>query len=194
MNYYKETVGATEVVKYQPNTIIIGTALPNLDSGGAYPGVITFGTNPAGITTSLGALLATASSASSSNALGTPNLIPDVALNAKITGGNSGTTFPLYALFSSLLNDYNSMRPGSTPIPMAYFWRLVAAIIAFLFGTGVLVATKSMMYGAIAYGLGLLVPTLWLGGVFDWWVPVFYIIGAVVITMLSTKWTSSSIV
>ena len=77
---------------------------------------------------------------------------------------------------------------------MAYFWRLVAAIIAFLFGTGVLIATKSMLFGAIAYGLGLLVPTLWLGGVFDWWVPVFYIIGAVVITMLSTKWTSSSIV
>ena len=77
---------------------------------------------------------------------------------------------------------------------MAYFWRLVAAIIAFLFGTGVLIATKNMLFGAVAYGLGLLAPTLWLGGVFDWWVPIFYIIGAVVITMLSTKWTSSSIV
>lgn len=50
MTYYTETVGGTEVVKYQPATIIIGTALPNLDSGGLYPGVITFGSNPAGIT------------------------------------------------------------------------------------------------------------------------------------------------
>ena len=188
------------VLKYQPNTIILGTVLPDLDH--TQNGIITWGTSlpanvtvtttvppgPSPITTSVPSPGAFVSNQKLSS------LLPDVNPNAKITGGNEGSTFPLYPLFKSLLDQYNSLRPGSTPIPMAYFWRLVAAIIAFLFGTGVLIATRSMLFGAIAYGLGLLVPTLWLGGVFDWWVPVFYIIGAVVITMLSTKWTSSSIV
>jgi hypothetical protein len=191
-SYYKESVGGLEKLKYQPNTLISGTTLPDLD--GTQNGTIIFGNNPAGISTNLGALLATSSSGVAIVTTGSPNLLPNVNVNAKITGGNEGSTFPLYPLFKSLLDAYNSARPGSTPIPMSYFWRLVAAIIAFLFGTGVLIATRSMLYGAIAYGLGLLVPTLWLGGVFDWWVPIFYIIGAVVITMLSTKWTSSSIV
>lgn len=45
MTYYKEIVGATEVIRYQPNTMVVGTALPNLDSGGLYPGTINLGTN-----------------------------------------------------------------------------------------------------------------------------------------------------
>ncbi len=37
--------GGVEVIHYQPNTMVTGTTLPNLDSGGLYPGTINFGTN-----------------------------------------------------------------------------------------------------------------------------------------------------
>jgi hypothetical protein len=51
INYYTETVGNTEVLKYQPNNIISGTVLPDLDTGdGTQNGIITFGSNPVGIT------------------------------------------------------------------------------------------------------------------------------------------------
>jgi hypothetical protein len=41
----KYTVDGVELIHYQPSTMVVGTALPNLDSGGLYPGTINFGTN-----------------------------------------------------------------------------------------------------------------------------------------------------
>jgi hypothetical protein len=63
ITYYKMTVSGTEVLKYQPITIISGTTLPDLDTGdGVQNGAITFGNNPAGISITLGSFGATAPS------------------------------------------------------------------------------------------------------------------------------------
>ena len=60
ITYYKLTVGGTEVLKYQPITIISGSTLPDLDTGdGVQNGAITFGNNPAGISITLGSFGAT---------------------------------------------------------------------------------------------------------------------------------------
>jgi hypothetical protein len=53
MTSYTYTVGGTEKIKYQPATIIAGTALVNLDSSGSYPGAITFGTNNSSVVVAL---------------------------------------------------------------------------------------------------------------------------------------------
>ena len=50
---YSESLGGSQLILYQPNTIILGTTLPNCDSG-SYPATITFGTNPSGISCSVG--------------------------------------------------------------------------------------------------------------------------------------------
>lgn len=194
IEYYKHTtaIGAvSEKIKYQPITIISGTALPNIDSGGSYPGVFTFGANPAGVSATLGALLSSGQNILSSSGQGNVNFVPTVSPKINVTSGNSGTTFPLYGLFKGLLDDFNASS-GST-ITMAYVWRWVAIIFAFMFGTGVLIATSQPIFGLIAYALGYLVPTLWMGGILDWWVPVMYIIGAVLLIMLVSKWGQSSI-
>ena len=51
-DYIKLTVSSTEVLKYQPNTIISGTTLPDRDTGdGTQNGTITWGTNPLTVNT-----------------------------------------------------------------------------------------------------------------------------------------------
>jgi hypothetical protein len=192
MSYFTLTATGAERIHYHLASIVSGTALPNNDSGGAYPGIFTFGANPAGVTTSLGALLSAGQSIPSTPGA-TPKLIPKVNVEMKSSGGTAGTNFPFYGLLKGLLDTYNSLRPGMPAITMNYVWRLIATIIAFMFGTGVLLATRQPMFGLAAYAIGFLAPTIWLGGVFDWWVPIFYIIGATLLTLLITKWTSSSI-
>ena len=49
------TQGATERIHYEPAVMLTGTAVVNLASGGAYPGVITWGAN-ADLTVTVGAL------------------------------------------------------------------------------------------------------------------------------------------
>ena len=60
ITYCKLMVGGTEVLKYQPITIISGSTLPDLDTGdGVQNGTITFGNNPTGISITLGSFGAT---------------------------------------------------------------------------------------------------------------------------------------
>ena len=129
----------------------------------------------------------------SANPNSTSNLVPKVNPSSGITTGNAGTNFLGYDLFKGLIDDYNTARPGMPAVTMQYFWRLVAIIIAFLVGTAILVATRQPLFGVIAYFIGFLVPTVWLGGVFDWWVPIIYVIGATALTLLVSKWGASTI-
>lgn len=55
-NYYKHTVSGTLIAHYQPEDIISGTTLPDLE-GAAQNGVITWGSNPAGISVSIGGMV-----------------------------------------------------------------------------------------------------------------------------------------
>jgi hypothetical protein len=47
--YYKHAANSTLRVLYQPDEIISGTTLPNMMNPGTYDGIITWGSNPAGI-------------------------------------------------------------------------------------------------------------------------------------------------
>lgn len=56
-DYYKHTVSDTLYVHYEPITMIDGTTLPDRE-GAAWDGTITWGTNPSGVTATLGSLVA----------------------------------------------------------------------------------------------------------------------------------------
>ncbi len=58
-NSIVETVGGTEVLRYQPVSMIIGTTLPDR-TGTAQNGTITFGANPVGVTPTLSSLVSVA--------------------------------------------------------------------------------------------------------------------------------------
>jgi len=54
--YYEHTVSGTLIVDYDPEDIISGTTLPDLE-GAAQDGAITWGSNPAGISVAVGSLV-----------------------------------------------------------------------------------------------------------------------------------------
>lgn len=191
MDYYKHTVAGTLIVNYDPNAIIVGTTLPD-EQAPAQDGTFTFGANPAGVSPTVGALLSSGTVNVSGSTQGNTSFVPAINPDFAPTIGNPGVNFPFYGLLKSLTDDYNTLSPHA-PINTNYIWKWVAMFLAFFFGTSVLMGTRQPIMGLFAYAVGYLVPTLWLGQVLDWWVPVVYIIGALCITMLVSKWSGSSI-
>ena len=182
MTSYVYTVGATEVIKYQPVTIISGTALPNLDSGGSYPGVITYGTNPAGVT--IGVSVPTGSGSTVVvPAAGTPPNVAAPSSGQNISGtstGTTGSTFWFYGLFKSLVDQYNTTNvPNPPPHQMSMGWLWMAISFVATVGSAILAAkTGSMLFLGVTFcGIcGLLCSAT----IFPWW--VFYITCIIVIT------------
>lgn len=64
LGYYKHTVGGTLVGHFQPNTLIAGSTLTDR-AGGDQNGTINWGSNPAGIEVTIGALTSAVSTTSS---------------------------------------------------------------------------------------------------------------------------------
>ncbi len=166
-------------------TIDFGT-LPDRE-GTAQNGIITWGINPTGMTVSIGALLPSVVVTPAENVADVPDLVPE--FNPNVSSGVEGEAFPFYGLFKGLMDDYYEV--GGPNITMPYFWKIVATIIAFTVGTGVLLASRNLLVGIGAYALLIAVPTAM--GILDWYFIVWYVIGAVAVSLLVTKWTSSSI-
>jgi hypothetical protein len=191
MDYYKHTVGGTLIAWYQPNTMISGTTLPDRE-GTAQNGTITWGSNPAGVSVSIGALLPEAASATPANTeVGTPGFAPVMEVAPVITTGVEGTSFPLYGVFKGLLADWHVL--GGPNISMPYFWKLVAVVLGWIFGTAVMLTTRNALFGIVAYFIGFAVPTGAMGGVLDLWVPIVYGLGALATALLTAKWGASSL-
>jgi hypothetical protein len=120
MNYFKLTVGATEVIKFQPDTIISGTTLPNLDSSGLYPGVFTFGTNPAGVAVTIGPLIMTNTGSSSVGSSPSGSVSYAQPSSGNLTNAESppalaAITFPLEPVAHAIATMWTVGSPMSTP-------------------------------------------------------------------------------
>ncbi len=156
-------------------------------TGGDQPGLITWGTNPAGVATDVGALLPSVVVTPATGIPDVSDLVPEY--NPTISSGVEGANFPLYDLFKGLMADFQAN--GGPEITMPYFWKIVATIIALILGTAVLVATKNIVIGVGAYAGLIAIPTAM--GILDWYYIIWYVIGAIAVSLLVTKWTSSSI-
>ena len=75
-NCIKITQAGAETLWYQPNTIISGTTLPNRASA-INDGVITWGSNPAGITVTLGSMSSPVTTGIGIGSAGTSDLMPE---------------------------------------------------------------------------------------------------------------------
>jgi len=184
VSYVTENVSAGQVLWYQPTGIISTTVLPNRASGGDY-GVITWGANPAGTSTSVNMPTPSVTPLPTPTAVNAPNIVmPSTGQNpAAIGTGTTGSTFWFYGLFKGLLDQYNSLGPGGGPNPhpitIQWFWMVVAFVVTV--GAGIM---------AIKMGSALLLVVAMCGGVamfcsatvFSWW--VFYVTVLILGTLL----------
>ncbi len=121
--YMKMCVGAAEVLWYQPASYIVGTVLPDRD-GADQNGVITWGSNAAGVQIIMDSLLPSGTTtASTGTTLVMPGAGPEsnlpsdwVRQDTEMTGANIPW---LYPIASQMANDTNT--------PIQFFWWLSAA-------------------------------------------------------------------
>ena len=155
-------------------------------------GAITWGINPTGIDVSVGALLPSTNSQASVDAQGNDSsFVPETGDSEMSTSGIEGENLPFYGLIKGLLTEYNNL--GGPDIPMADFWKVVAVVIGWCFGTMVMIMTRNVIFGMIGYVLGFSVPAFSMSGMLDTWIPIVYGISALCLAGLIWKWTSSSI-
>jgi len=141
MDYFKWTVGGVEKIKYQPNTILNGAVVVNLDSGGSYPGTITWGTN-----TSLTLTYAAMESFSPTSAIvsqtGGFSLSNSGLPSTWFSSGENLSGLPFYDSFSA--------AASSSGMPVDTIYTVIAvglAIFAFILVTGY---TRSAFLGSLS--------------------------------------------
>lgn len=125
VNYYKHTVSGTLQAEYQPETIIIGTALPDLEN--SYNGVITWGANPAGLSAALGSFRSAAGTTGTTTGTPQPGIIGGVGGIDNTSSTTTGTFLdPMIAIFVTASN-------GSLTTELAW-WGLygIALLIAYI--------------------------------------------------------------
>lgn len=127
----KYTVSGTEYLWYQPVVYISGTALPNRDSGGSYPGVFTFGSNPGTVTVTLSSIAPsptaiTGAGASSTSLIGAADMPSEMAgmypltINTSYIPGADIINIPLQAANIPIVLFWMPVVYGSTI--GVFFW------------------------------------------------------------------------
>lgn len=192
-DYVKLNVGVPEVLRYEPNTIIIGTALPDRD--GTQNGVFTFGSNPSGVTVTMGSTFTPSGSAAvvSPGTNGAPGYVGNspgqnlMQYTSGTTGLNPDGTDNLIGAglvqgIAQQLSEPNSANPTYVPptVTSQWMWRVIFGVIDL--AALVLAARFGSILVMGGAGLGLLYWQCSIG-VYDWWTLIVFIIFA------ATFWT-----
>ena len=130
VEYLKITVGGNQVLWYQPASYIVGTNLPDR-TGTAQNGTITWGSNPAGITATLGGLVSSSQPVpGTTTATPTRDVLEDVEASDWFGEPDvSGT------LQTNPLRPLVTMLSDNTTLTELQSWRLLA--LAFVLGVTV---------------------------------------------------------
>jgi hypothetical protein len=146
-DYYKHTVDGSLIVHYEPDGMLTGATLPDLE-GAAQDGTITWGAN-SNLSLHYGAMVSSAStSAATSSELGFD--MPDSSLPS--TWFASGANLASLPFYDSFLDVSNST---GQPLQVIYFM----AALGLAFGVFLLVVTtvRSALLGVIAFNIVLFV-------------------------------------
>ena len=181
------TVGSTEVLKFQPNTIIQGTVLPNLDDGThATDGVIHWGTALSGVTTTFGGFM------------------PVTTATAPVSGGGGSPTSQYSSGMPPLTSEGNfSNIPGSgvidpvltsSDIPLDLFWDIL--IFAGILGLGfaIMVWTNQIWIAGVACSVGFAIFSYntnngidFTGGVLPFWTVIVCILATIIVGVMQDR-------
>ncbi len=148
INYIKLSVAGTEVLWYQPIAIISGTTMPDRDAP-AQDGVITWGANPTGVSTSFGSLTSTTVVTTNTSASGfVGNSLPGEVH----ASGNPTLVQAENAVESDWL--YTFIKPfadasGTQAVFFYWFGTILVAILGFVFAY----KTKHLLISAIAFDI-----------------------------------------
>lgn len=129
-DYITLSLDGVETIRYQPNTMIIGTALPDRD--GTEDGVITWGSNPAGIAVTLGSMVAASQPTIGSTATeATSDLLPEVTV-----GDWYGDGTVAGAILTNPIRPFITMISDNTTLSELQVWRWMGLAL-WLFVTAV---------------------------------------------------------
>jgi len=145
MDYYKHYVDGSLVAWYQPVDMISGTTLPDRQ-GGDQDGIITWGSNPSGISAEVSGL--TLAEISAPSAVSEP-ASPDVAAETSgtdIYDEGTASGLPGYELVSQLL-------APSTGIAPIMWYQIIVLTIASLVGAGAAIFTGSLLLAGLGVGV-----------------------------------------
>jgi len=174
--YAKVSIAGTQQLWYQPNTIVLGTNLPDR-SGQGNVGIITWGSDPvSGVAVSA----ASAVPANPTSLLGTgqtePNFLPTFQAPTPINPISvEPVNVPFYPLWQGI-GQAGGINTYWVVVPFYLLFALAGLAICFKLG---LPAWFSAVVGGVVLVAGLPV------GIFDWWVPVIY--GIFVATIIVVK-------
>jgi len=174
MDYYKHTVGGTLIAHYQPITIISGTTLPDRE-GAAQNGTITWGTNPAGVSVTMGSLVSEDQPAPTIVGEVEPpaDIAPTITQPANYFTARDMSSNPFYAIVKPLadLSGFNE----------SWIWIFSATIIVFTGMVTALAYLKNLLIAGIA-GFAL-IALFYAMGIYPFWILVIYSLMAVAIVI-----------
>jgi hypothetical protein len=135
--YMKVTINGVQVAYYQPESYIIGTNLPDR-AGTPQNATFNFGTNPAGVTATLGILRGTGtSSAGSGSDPQSPGIVPTVVTPGMTASEASlqGTDIFPYELIKAV-SDITTYPVTVLWAAWAFGWAMIFAFIVFVLTRG----------------------------------------------------------
>jgi len=147
ITYYKHTVGGVEIVEYQPNTMISGTVLPDLD-GGDQNGAITWGANTS-VTLTYGTMESSGSTSAVSSGLAQGFDPGNTGMPSTWFATGDITDLPFYDSFSQV-----SAQTGQ-PVRTIYFLGMLGVAIGlFLI---IVTTTRSALLAVMGLNIALFV-------------------------------------
>lgn len=180
MKYLTIDVNSVEKLKYQPESIVTGTTLP--DETGSNDGVITWGSNPAGIAITIGSMM---SSGAPTPSVGTTQL-PTQDVTPSINQPTGFLTTPISTDTTHVLYPFMHTLSDLSGIPIGLIWLLVLAVPITVV---VLVATLKYLknqFLVLAF-VGVTMLIFWQMGIYPFWIPMIFGFVATAIVIYERK-------
>jgi len=177
----------TELLKYQPNTIISGTDLPNLDDNtGDTDGAITWGTGPSGTSSTFGGFTpVTTATAPVSGGGGSPTSSYPGGMPPLTSEGNF-SNIPGASVVNPLLN--------SSDIPLDLFWDVLIFVGILALGFAIMVWTKEIWIVGVACSVGFAIFSYntndginFTGGALPFWTVIVCIMATIIVGVLQDR-------
>jgi len=172
-NSYEHTTSDTLRITYEPDSIIVGTTLPNEENPGTYYGTITWGSNPAGISVSTSGLSTEEEYYIEDIDSGARDIIsPEPAQLISGVDLEKLESNPFHPLVEAIVSGSGGKLTESLVWIGGAWFIFIAALI------GGFIGLKQNLVFTSAIGLGLSI-LFYVMGIFDYWVIIIFAFGAV---------------